>query len=35
MRTIPVKGLQERIGRLLLMHANQREEIKEAYAGEM
>jgi elongation factor G len=29
------KGVQERIGRLLLMHANQREEIKEAFAGEI
>lgn len=28
-------GKQERIGRILLMHANQREEIKEAYAGEI
>lgn len=25
----------ERIGRILLMHANQREEVKEAYAGEI
>jgi len=29
------KGLKERIGRLLLMHANQREDIREAYAGEI
>lgn len=29
------KGIKERIGRLLLMHANQREEIKEAFAGEI
>ncbi len=29
------KDMQERIGRLLLMHANQREEIKVAFAGEI
>lgn len=29
------KNIRERIGRLLLMHSNQREEVKEAYAGEI
>ena len=30
-----VKGKKERIGRMLLMHANSREEIKEAFAGDI
>jgi len=30
-----VKDKQERIGRMLLMHANSREDIKEAYAGDI
>lgn len=29
------KGERERIGRILLMHANNREDIKEAYAGDI
>ena len=31
----PVKGKKERIGRLLQMHANQRDEIKEVRAGDI
>jgi elongation factor G len=31
----PVRGRKERIGRLLQMHANQREEIKEVRAGDI
>ncbi len=30
-----IRGSRERVGRLLLMHANQREEIQEARAGEI
>jgi len=30
-----VKDKRERIGRMLLMHANSREEVKEAYAGDI
>lgn len=31
----PVKGKRERIGRLLKMHANKREEIQEVFAGDI
>ncbi|MGI6569735.1 MAG: elongation factor G [Caldicoprobacterales bacterium] len=31
----PVKNKRERIGRILLMHANHREEVKEVYAGDI
>ena len=31
----PVKGKKERIGRILQMHANNREEIKEVHAGDI
>ncbi len=30
-----IKGKKERIGRMLLMHANSREDVKEAYAGDI
>ncbi len=32
---VVVKGRKERIGRLLKMHANKREEVKEVYAGDI
>ena len=31
----PIKGRKERVGRILLMHANEREEIKEVFAGDI
>ena len=31
----PVKGRKERIGRIVKMHANNREEIKEVFAGDI
>ncbi len=31
----PVKGKKERLGRLLQMHANERKDIKEVYAGDI
>jgi len=31
----PIKGRKERLGRILQMHANQREEIKEVFAGDI
>ena len=31
----PVKGKKERIGRILQMHSNSREEIKEVLAGDI
>ncbi len=31
----PIKGKRERIGRILLMHANKREDVDEVYAGDI
>jgi elongation factor G len=31
----PIKGRKERLGRILQMHANERKEIKEVYAGDI
>ncbi len=31
----PIKGKKERLGRILQMHANQREEIREVFAGDI
>ncbi len=31
----PIRGTKERVGRMLLMHSNSREEIKEAHAGDI
>ncbi len=31
----PIKGKRERVGRILQMHSNSREEIKEVYAGDI
>ena len=31
----PTKGKKERIGRLMMMHANNREDVKVAFAGDI